>query len=181
MFSKEAKAGIVNNLGIVAGLEATPANAELIGAVIDKVVEVGIADLEVTDLENVKVEIKVFATVEFHKEVAKSTKGKEREKKLTILERYVSDTTEAYRDGVAVKVVEMRINSSGSKPMSWCRIREKLGLKYDQFHKAIRPSAGYRKAVIDRIKSLKAQEGGWEYSGKLEVLTGIEITEEELS
>jgi hypothetical protein len=97
------------------------------------------------------------------------------------ISEYVSDTTEADRDEVAVKVVEMRINSSGSKPMSWRRIREKLGLKHDQFHKVIRHSAGYRKAVIDRIKSLKAQEGGWEYSGKLDVLTGIEITEEELS
>ena len=96
------------------------------------------------------------------------------------ISEYVSDTTEADRDEVAVKVVEMRINSSGSK-MSWRSIREKLGLKHDQFHKVIRHSAGYRKAVIDRIKSLKAQEGGWEYSGKLEVLTGIEITEEELS
>ena len=96
------------------------------------------------------------------------------------ISEYVFDTTEADRDEVAVKVVEMRINSSGSK-MSWRSIREKLGLKHDQFHKVIRHSAGYRKAVIDRIKSLKAQEGGWEYSGKLEVLTGIEMTEEELS
>ena len=91
-----------------------------------------------------------------------------------------SPAKEADSNEVAVKVVEMRINASGSKPMSWRRIREKLGLKNDQFHKDIRHSAGYRKAVIDRIKSLKAQEGGWEYSGKLKALTGIEITEEEL-
>ena len=106
------------------------------------------------------------------------------EKRLTTTSNQFATATtekEADRDEVAVKVVEMRINSSGSKPMSWRRIREKLGLKHDQFHKGIRHSAGYRKAVIDRIKSLKAQEGGWEYSGKLEVLTGIEITEEELS
>ena len=100
--------------------------------------------------------------------------------KPTIPEHHVPETTEAERNEVAVKVVEMRINASGSKPMSWRRIREKLGLKNDEFHKDIRLSAGYRKAVIDRIKSLKTQEGGWEYSGKLESLTGIKITEEEL-
>ena len=114
------------------------------------------------------------------KEVAKTTKVKSREKKPSISEHYVSKATEADRNEVAVKVVEMRINASGSRPMSWRRIRERLGLKNDQFHKGIRHSAGYRKAVIDRIKSLKAQEGGWEYSGKLENLTGINITEEEL-
>jgi hypothetical protein len=114
-------------------------------------------------------------------EVTKSTKTKSRKKKPSIAERYIPETTETDRDSVAAKVVEMRINSSGSKPMSWRRIREKLGLKNDQFHKVIRPSEGYRKAVIQRIKKLRAQDGGWEYSGKLDVLTGIELTEEELS
>jgi chromosome segregation ATPase len=114
-------------------------------------------------------------------EVAKSTKTKSRKKKPSIAERYIPETTETDRDSVAAKVVEMRINSSGSKPMSWRRIREKLGLKNDQFRKVIRLSERYRKAVIQRIKKLRAQDGGWEYSGKLDVLTGIELTEEELS
>ena len=110
----------------------------------------------------------------------KSPKTKPRKKKPTIVERYVSDTTEAYRNQVAMKVVKMRINATGSKPLAWRKIREKLGLKNDEFHHVIRLSAGYREAVIDRIKRLKAQEGGWKYSGKLENLTGIPITEEEL-
>ena len=101
-------------------------------------------------------------------------------KKSSIAERYRSETTETDRNRVAVKVVEMRINSSGSRPMAWRKIREELGLKNDEFHKVIRPSEGYRKAVIGRIKSLKAQEGGWEYNGKLDVLTGIKIAESEL-
>ena len=113
-------------------------------------------------------------------EVAKSTKTKAREKKSSIAERYVSETTVGDRDRIAAKVVELRINATGSKGLSWREIREKLGLKNDQFHKVIRHSEGYRKAVIQRIKSLKAQEGGWEYNGKLEVLTGIELTEKEL-
>ena len=103
------------------------------------------------------------------------------EKKPSISERYVADPTETDRNDVAVKVVERRINASGSKRLSWRRIREKLGLRNDEFHRVIRRSEGYRVAVINRIKSLRAQEGGWDYSGKLDVLTGIDVTEEELS
>lgn len=113
-------------------------------------------------------------------EEAKSTKTKSSGKKPSIAERYVAETTVEDRDGIAAQVVELRINVTGSKPLSWRKIREKLGLKNDQFHKVIRPSEGYRKAVIQRIKSLKAQDGGWKYNGKLEVLTGIELTEKEL-
>ena len=119
--------------------------------------------------------------VEKDSAVSQATKGKAREKKPSIVERYTSETTEADRDEVAVKVVEMRINAAGSKGMSWRRIREKLGLRNDEFHKVIRLSKGYRKAVIDRIKQLKSRPEGWEYSGKLEVLTGIELSESELS
>ena len=91
--------------------------------------------------------------------------------------RFVVETTEGARNEIAVKVVELRINEEGSKPIAWKNIREKLGLKEDQFHKVIRPSEGYRTAVIERIKSLKSTEGGWEYNGKLSVLTGIEDIE----
>ena len=91
------------------------------------------------------------------------------------------ELTEETRDELAVKVAELRINATGSKPLAWKRIREKLGLKNDEFHKVIRLSEGYRTAVIERIKSLKASEEGWEYSGKLEVLTGIEVSEKELA
>ena len=91
--------------------------------------------------------------------------------------RFVVETTEGARNEIAVKVVELRINEEGSKPIAWKKIREKLGLKEDQFHKVIRPSEGYRTAVIERIKSLKSTEGGWEYNGKLSVLTGIEDIE----
>ena len=114
------------------------------------------------------------------KAVSRTTKGKSREKKPSISERYVADTTKEDRNQVAVKVVEMRINAAGSKRMSWRQIREKLGLKNDQFHKVIRHSPGYRKAVIDRIQKLRARPEGWEYSGKLEVLTGIQISDSEL-
>lgn len=96
------------------------------------------------------------------------------------MERYVADTTEDERNEVAVKVAELRINASGSKGLAWKKIREELGLEYDQFHKVIRYSDGYREAVIARIKKLRSQEGGWEYSGKLDYLTGIKISESDL-
>ena len=112
--------------------------------------------------------------------VSQATKGKVPEKKPSIAERYTSETTEAARDELAVKIAKIRINATGSKPIAWHKIREKFGLKNDQFHKVIRLSAGYRKAVIDRIKQLKSRPEGWEYSGKLERLTGIELSESEL-
>ena len=129
---------------------------------------------------NAKVTEEQVPLREIRREVAKSTKTKPKKKKPSIAERYVAETTVEDRDGIAAKVVELRINATGSKPLAWKKIREKLGLKNDQFHKIIRHSEGYRKAVIQRIKSLKAQEGSWEYNGKLEVLTGIELTEKEL-
>ena len=106
---------------------------------------------------------------------------KQREKKPSVAECYSAETTEEARNDLATKVAELRINASGSKPLSWRRIREKLGLKNDEFHSVIRVSAGYREAVINRIKSLKSSEEGWEYSGKIEVLTGIELTDSDLA
>lgn len=104
-----------------------------------------------------------------------------REPRLSIADRYVAETTEADRDKLAVQIAALRINATGSRPLAWKDIRAEFGLKNDEFHEVIRPSPGYRKAVIDRIKSLKAQEGGWEYSGKLKSLTGIDdISEDEL-
>ena len=129
---------------------------------------------------NAKVTEEQVPLREIRREVPKSTKPQSRKKKLSIAERYVAETTVEERDGIAAKVIELRINATGSKPLAWKKIREKLDLRNDQFHKVIRHSEGYRKAVIQRIKFLKAQEGGWEYNGKLEVLTGIELTEKEL-
>lgn len=106
--------------------------------------------------------------------------GKTRKKKTSIAERYAAETTEEERNELAVKVAELRINEEGTKPLAWRKIREELGLKEDEFHQVIRPSVGYREAVVNRIKSLKARDKGWKYSGKLDVLTGIEIAESEL-
>lgn len=98
--------------------------------------------------------------------------------KSSIAERYVRETTEEARNELAVKIAELRINATGTRPIAWKSIREKLGLHNDQFHKVIRLSKGYRDAVIARIKTLKDQDGGWEYNGKLGSLTGIDDIED---
>ena len=69
------------------------------------------------------------------------------------------------------KVAELRINAAGSKPLAWEKIREKLGLRYDEFHKGIRLEDHFQESVVERIESF---EDGWEYGGKLEVLLGFE-------
>ena len=84
------------------------------------------------------------------------------------------ETPEVERDQMAVKVAEERINAEGTKPIAWKKIRDGLGLKLDEFHKVIRHSSGWLEAVVDRITILEAQEGGWVYNGKLDVLTGID-------
>ena len=91
-----------------------------------------------------------------------------------------ADTTNEQRDDIAVRIVELRINVRGSRPLAWKKIRRELNLKNDEFHKGIRLSRGYLNAVITRITELKSREGGWEYNGKLESLTGIKNIEDHL-
>ena len=102
---------------------------------------------------------------------------KAHEKKPSVEERYVAATTVEERNAIAERIVEMRINATGSKRLSWHSIRDALGIKNAEFHQVIRLSDGYREAVVARIASLRSAEGGWEYNGKLEVLTGIEGVE----
>ena len=75
------------------------------------------------------------------------------------------------RKEIGRQVAKLRINAAGSKPMSWRRIREKLGLKSNEFHKVIRLEDHFKESVVERIESF---EKGWECSGKLEVLLGFE-------
>ena len=99
------------------------------------------------------------------------------ERRASIADRYVTETTEEDRNLLAVQIAEMRINATGSRPIAWKNIRDKFGLKEDEFHKVIRPSLGYLEAVINRIKTLKSRDEGWEYNGKLGSLTGIDNIE----
>ena len=92
------------------------------------------------------------------------------EPKSTAAEKFRAANTLEDRKEIGRQVAELRINSAGSKPMSWKKIREKLGLKNDEFHKGIRLEDHFRESVVERIESF---EEGWVYGGKLEVLLGF--------
>ena len=93
------------------------------------------------------------------------------EPKSSIAEKFRAANTLEDRVEIGRKVAELRINAQGSRPMSWRRIREKLGLKSDEFHKVVRLEDHFQESVVERIESF---EGGWQYSGKLNVLLGFE-------
>lgn len=186
MFTEETKVAIVDQLGHVAGIKVEDANIELMFAVADEIEKQGIAEVNAGHLAGVKVEVdgkkksltanqaeKIFAAIEFHRTVAVSTKTV-REKSPTKLEEYIASTTVEERDDIAHQVAELRINAEGTRPRAWRSIREELGLRNEEFHQLIRKSEGWKVAVYERILDLQDQEGGWTYSGKLEVLTGID-------
>lgn len=99
----------------------------------------------------------------------------------TVTQRFSPETSVDEIRKISDMMVELRIADDGSRPLSWKNCRAELNLRNDEFHKVIRLSPQYRAAVIARINKLRAREEGWEYRGKLEVLTGIEISEEELA
>ncbi len=100
-----------------------------------------------------------------------SSTQKVSEPKPSIAEKFRAANTLEDRVEIGRKVAELRINAQGSRPMSWCRIREKLGLKNDEFHKVVRLEDHFQESVVERIESF---EGGWKYSGKLNVLLRFE-------
>ena len=73
------------------------------------------------------------------------------------------------------KVAELRINAAGSKGIAWRKIRERLGLKNNEFHNGIRLEDHFRESVVKRIESF---EDGWECQVDLTVLCGFEPTGE---
>ena len=68
------------------------------------------------------------------------------------------------------KVAELRINAAGSTGIAWRKIRERLGLKNNEFHNGIRLEDHFHESVVERIESF---EDGWEYNGKLDRLLGF--------
>ena len=95
----------------------------------------------------------------------------------TIAERFLGRTTFEDRVKIGRKVAALRINAEGSKGMAWRKIREELrrteGLHLEQedLREVIRREDHFKESVVERIESF---EGGWQYSGKLNVLLGFE-------
>ena len=71
------------------------------------------------------------------------------------------------------KVAELRINAAGSTGIAWRKIRERLGLRNNEFHKVIRLEDHFKESVLERIESFK---GGWECQVDLERLCGFKPT-----
>ena len=108
----------------------------------------------------------------------KKTIAKPKREKRTI--RFSRETSDDKVSEIAKAMAEWRITDDGSRALSWKNCRAELSIEEDEFHKVIRPSLQWKNACIARIKELRNRPEGWEYCGKLEVLTGIEISESEL-
>ena len=104
-------------------------------------------------------------------EKLEETNTEKTKSKPTATEKFRAENTLENRKEIGRKVAELRINSAGSKGMAWAKIRAKLGLQNDEFHKVIRLEDHFQESVVERIESF---EDGWEYKGKLKVLLGFE-------
>ena len=97
--------------------------------------------------------------------------------KSSIAEKFRAATTLEDRVEIGRKVAALRINAEGSQGMAWRKIREELrrteGLHLEQedLREVIRREDHFKESVVERIESF---EGGWQYSGKLNVLLGFE-------
>ena len=131
----------------------------------DHMIEVGLEAVTVESLTGIKdvsesAAKRVVGAIEIHNELSKTSARKTSEANT------LDDRVEIGR-----QVAELRINAAGSKSMSWARIRAKLDLKNDEFHKVVRLESHFHESVVERIESF---EDGWEYNGKLDVLLGFE-------
>ena len=113
------------------------------------------------------VEVERAADQKGHRAASKESTSKP---KSSIAEKFRAANTLEDRVEIGRKVAELRINASGSKGLAWRAIRERLGLKNDEFHKVVRLEDHFHESVVERIESFK---DGWEYSGELESLLGF--------
>ena len=75
-------------------------------------------------------------------------------------------------------VVEWRIADTGQRSLSWKDVCAELGgLDEKELREVICTSPEYRQAVRERINFLQSRPEGWEYVGKLSVLTRLNVKE----
>ena len=172
---QDQKNGIINALQTL----ATPKVAE---PITDLILDVGLENVTLEgllEIENVSKQSaeKVIAAIEIHN-ILESTSRRLSEPKKSVSDKYREENTLSDRIKTGEDVAELRINSSGSKPMSWSKIRQKLQLKNDEFHKVIRLEDHFMESCIKRIESFSE---GWFYEGKISVLLGFEPDPEQLA
>ena len=168
----DQKTGILNAMNTIATINSAE-------TITDHIVEVGVDNVtleSVSGLEDVSEACakRVIGALDLHKTLSENKPRKKAERGPTKLEQYISDTPEEERDRMAIEVAIRRINSEGGRPRAWRSIRDELGLRNEEFHKVIRVSDGWIRAVVGRIAQLKLDNPDWNYSGKLDVLTGID-------
>ena len=90
--------------------------------------------------------------------------------------RYSKDTPASEMLRISRLVVEWRIADTGQRSLSWKDIRGELGgLDEKELREVICASPEYRQAVRERIQFLQSRPEGWEYVGKLSVLTRLDV------
>lgn len=164
---KDQKIAILNSVSKI----TTPKMAE---PITDFLIEEGLEKATVENLTGIEgvseaAAERMAATVQLHNELSKTSVRRQSEPKPTAIDTFKQSHSAEEQEDIGRKVAELRINSTGTKPMSWRRIREKLGLRNDEFHKVIRLAEHYEESMIQRIESFDS----WEYSGKIEVLLGF--------
>ena len=110
-------------------------------------------------------------------EISRGRKQATRRKspKPSTAEKFHEANTLEDRVEIGREVTELRINATGSKGMAWRKIRERLGLRNNEFHNGIRLEDHFKESVVERIESFKS---GWECQVDLTVLCGFKPTGE---
>ena len=131
---KDQKIGILNAISKL----TTPSIAE---PITDHMIEVGLEAVTVESLIKIKdvsktAAEKVVAAIDIHNALDKASTRKTSEIKPSTAEKFRETNDLEGRKEIGRQVAELRINPSGSKPMSWSRIRGKLGLRNEEFHKS---------------------------------------------
>ena len=95
---------------------------------------------------------------------------------LTTVDKFKSEKSEEDILRIIDQVVGLRLANDNKPPMSWSNIRKEVGLSEPVFHKFIRHSVQYSEAIHLKLQQLI--EEGFTYSGKVNVLCGIEVNQE---
>ena len=180
--NSETRVSIINAVNDVAGLQGM---AEVIA---DHIIVEGTRQVTIESLTEIKFRPggadreksvtpaaakRVMAAISFYHAIESSESKIVKKSKPyeSIVTKFLDDTTEDQRKDLAYKSADLRMTFEGKRPMSWASVRKELGLNNSEFHKVIRISDHYKRAIVNSIQNLL--ESGWFYENNLEGLAGI--------
>ena len=195
--SADQRSAFVHNLAVVTGIATEgreTAAAALLNGVIDGILSEG-PEINAEQLQGIKVKfngktlslslkqavrveaalglIGLFESATPVRKRPEVSRGKNKKPA-----RYSKDTPASEMLRISRLVVEWRIADTGQRSLSWKDIRGELGgLDEKELREVICASSEYRQAVRERIEFLQSRPEGWEYVGKLSVLTRLNVTE----